>query len=345
MILRIGFVGCGLIARAHAAGLDPVRGAVIGPVYDVDGERATRFAADVGGADTRVVGSVESVIDDCDAVYVCTWTAAHPGIVRAAAEAGRAVFCEKPLATGLAEATAMTETVTGAGVTNQVGLVLRGSPAFRWLINLLGRPEVGPVMNVVFRDDQYLPTQGMYGSVWRGDPARAGAGTLLEHSIHDLDLLRWMLGPITSVSALTGSTHGITGIEDQATVMLVSASGAQAALVSVWHEVLSRPSQRRVEVFCRDATITLEGDWWGPVGVEWPDGETQRWAGEELAAVAADADGLAHSPDAGFVAAVAAGETAHPDFTVALAAHVLADAAYRSAASAGAPVRPNAGSW
>ncbi|MFV0258134.1 MAG: Gfo/Idh/MocA family protein [Acidimicrobiales bacterium] len=345
MSLRVGFVGCGLIGRAHAAGLAPLDDAVIGPVFDLEGARAARFAAEVPGRTARVADSVEAVIADCDAVYVCTWTSGHPDVVDAAAAAGRAVFCEKPLAVDLAAATTMTETVTAAGVTNQVGLVLRGSPAFRWLVALLARPEVGPVMNVVFRDDQYLPTQGLYGSVWRGDPARAGAGTLLEHSIHDLDLLRWMLGPITSLSAVTGSTHGISGIEDQATVMVSAASGAQAALVSVWHEVLSRPSQRRVEVFCRDATITLEGDWWGPVGVEWPDGRTERWEGEELAAIAAAADGLRHSPDAGFVAAAAAGETAHPDFAVALAAHVLADAAYRSAARGGQPVRPTGESW
>jgi predicted dehydrogenase len=47
-------------------------------------------------------------------------------------------------------------------------------------------------MNVVFRDDQYLPTQGVYASTWRADAALAGSGVLLEHSIHDLDLLEWL---------------------------------------------------------------------------------------------------------------------------------------------------------
>src|SRR3712207_8553561 len=46
----------------------------------------------------------------------------------------------------------------------------------------------------VFRDDQFFPNQGHYASTWRADVEVAGGGTLLEHSIHDLDVLRWLLG-------------------------------------------------------------------------------------------------------------------------------------------------------
>jgi 4-hydroxybenzoate polyprenyltransferase len=59
------------------------------------------------------------------------------------------------------------------------------------------------VLTVVFRDDQYLPVRGVYKSSWRGDVARAGAGTLLEHSIHDLDLLEWLLGPAVAGALVT----------------------------------------------------------------------------------------------------------------------------------------------
>ena len=79
------------------------------------------------------------------------------------------MFCEKPLAVNLAAATAMTDAVARAGVTNQVGLVLRHSPSFRWLHHQVSDPAAGPLMNVVFRDDQYLPIQGLYGSTWRAD--------------------------------------------------------------------------------------------------------------------------------------------------------------------------------
>src|SRR5439155_14668058 len=119
-----------------------------------------------------------------DAVYVCTWTSEHPRLVAAAAERGLAVFCEKPLATSLEGARWMTAVVEGSGVTNQVGLVLRSSPAFLMLRRVAADSRSGRLMSIVFRDDQYIPIQGMYGSHWRGEGDKAGAGTLLEHSIH-----------------------------------------------------------------------------------------------------------------------------------------------------------------
>ena len=335
--LRVGFLGCGLIARSHARGLGAVPDVEVTAVHDIDGERATGFALDVAGSAAASLADPTAVIEACDVVYVCTWTSAHAELVEAAAAAGKPVFCEKPLAVDLTTAEAMAAAVDSAGVTNQVGLVLRNSPSFRWLRKQITSPDVGPLMSIVFRDDQYLPTQGMYGSTWRGEKTKAGAGTLLEHSIHDLDLLRWLMGPIRSASAHTATVHGIDGIEDQASVLLVAESGAQATLTSVWHEVLSRPSQRRVEAFCRDAVFTLTGDWSGPVSIE-TSAAPRETRGAELQAEVEALDGLGVNPDAAFIAAVRSGGNAYPDFALAVEAHRLADAAYRSAANDGQPV-------
>ncbi len=341
--LKVGFVGCGLIGRSHARGVRAAGGADIVAVHDIDPARAGAFAAEHGVGPGAVAPSADAVIAAADVIYVCTWTADHPALVEAVAAAGKPVFCEKPLAVDLEAATAMTTAVTRAGVINQVGLVLRNSPSFRWLRHEVTDPAAGPLMNVVFRDDQYLPVQGLYGSTWRADRAKAGAGTLLEHSIHDLDLLRWMMGPIRSVSARMRCLHGLDGIDDQASVLLEAESGAQAALTSVWHDVLSRPSQRRVEVFCQRAVFSLEGDWSGPVGAErqpadGPAPAPEQLQGPALGAAAEQLDGLGQNPDAAFLDAVRRGQPAYPDFAVALEAHRLADAAYRSAAADGTPV-------
>lgn len=335
--VAIGFIGCGLIARHHARNLRGVDGASIVAAHDIDAERTGDFAREYATSSAAALASPEAVIDASDAVYVCTWTSAHPELVGAVAAARKAVFCEKPLAVDLPSAMAMTDAVAAAGIVNQVGLVLRHSPAFRWLQHQATDPEHGALMSVVFRDDQYLPTQGMYGSTWRADRSKAGAGTLLEHSIHDLDLLRWMMGPIAAVSATTGAVHGLDGIDDHASVLLAARSGAEATLTSVWHDVLSRPSQRRVEVFRRGAVLTLTGDWSGPVSLETSESTTtvERAA---LTDAAAAIDDLGINPDASFVGAVRRGEEAYPDFAVALQAHRLAEAAYRSAAAGGQPV-------
>jgi predicted dehydrogenase len=256
MTVNVGFLGAGLIATYHAkmlhrSGTDHR----IAVVHDPDHVRASAFA-EASGA--RVAASEDELLEsDLDAVYVCTWTSEHPRLVTAAANRGLAVFCEKPLAVDLSAAVAVTEHVERSGVVNQVGLVLRDSPALLFLRHLLADEDNGRIMSVVFRDDQYLPTQGMYASTWRGDVSRAGAGTLLEHSIHDLDLLEWLAGPIETVSALTRHFHDLDGIEDLSVATLGFANGAVGSLTSVWHDVLARPSLRRIEVFCERAWFVL----------------------------------------------------------------------------------------
>lgn len=220
-----------------------------------------------------------------------------------------------------------------------VGLVLRSSPALLALRELVRDPASGRVMNVVFRDDQYLPTQGMYASTWRGDVDKAGSGVLLEHSIHDVDLLEWLVGPIESVAARQSFVHGIEGIEDSVSVLAAYRDGATASLATVWHEVLSRPSQRRIEVFCERALVTLEGDVFGPVRRQdsagelvLEDDELIRWLTErEVPLVSAEQQ---------FLAAVREGSSGRlsPDVHDALRAHVLVDAVYRSAEQGGRPV-------
>ena len=127
-------------------------------------------------------------------------------------------------------------------------------------------------MSIVFRDDQFIPIQGHYSSTWRGDVTKAGAGTLLEHSVHDIDMLEFLAGPIGSVAAQSASFHAIDGIEDVMAATIGFSSGAVGTLTSIWHDVLSRPSLRRVEVFCEHRWAMLEGDdWYGPVA--WTDSD------------------------------------------------------------------------
>lgn len=336
--VRVGFLGAGFIAAYHSKSLRAASQAGLpvtwAGVHDPDRAKAERFAAASGAP---VLSCEEEVLEASDAVYVCTWTSEHPRLVALVAESGRALFCEKPLAVDLASAEALVADVERAGIVNQVGLVLRHSPAFHVAKQLVADPASGRFMNLVFRDDQYLPVQGQYGSDWRADRTRAGAGTLLEHSIHDLDLIEWLLGPVASVNARSSSFHGLEGIEDDVAVTLAWPGGAVGTLTSIWHDVLARPSLRRVELFCERAHVVVEHDWFGPV--HWTrDDETGSLEGEALVEAAGFPTPTGPNPDADFVTAVAAGRPAAPDVASALRAHQLVDAAYRSAAADGAPV-------
>lgn len=337
MTVRVGFLGGGFIAHhhgrmLHTSGAD----AEIALVHDPDPAKAERFAAASGA---EIATSTDQVVDSVDAVYVCTWTAEHPRLVAQAASAGRAVFCEKPLATDLAAATGMVEAVRRAGVVNQVGLVLRDSPAFVLLRDLVQRPENGRVMSVVFRNDQFIPIQGHYDSDWRADPAKAGAGTLIEHSIHDLDILEWMLGPVTTASATSAEFHDLAGIEDVVVANLRFASGALGSLVSIWHDLLERPSLRRIEVFCERGYFWLDNDDDGPVHWSRPGGDEGELGGAALLEALGAGPHPPRNPDRAFIEAVQSGGPATPDLAEALRAHVLADGLYRSAAAGGSVVQ------
>jgi predicted dehydrogenase len=339
--MRVGFLGAGLIATFHSkmirrSGLDRDGTIVRAGVYDPDTERLQAFASASGHV---ACASEDEVLDGCDAVYVCTWTSEHPRLVRAAAARGLAVFCEKPLATTLSDAEAMAVDLAAAAVTNQVGLILRRSPAYLWARHLIADERAGRVMGVVFRDDQFIPVQGHYASTWRGDVARAGAGTLLEHSIHDVDMLHSLVGPVTAVSARRANFHAIEGIEDVVSLSLEFAGGAVGTLSSIWHDNLARPSLRRVEVFCERRYVHLDGDdWFGPVSWTDSDGADGTLEGDALVAAAADLIEGPLNPDEAFLRAALDHRAAWPDAEVAVAAHRVVDAAYRSADARGAAV-------
>ncbi|HEX5267046.1 MAG TPA: Gfo/Idh/MocA family oxidoreductase [Acidimicrobiales bacterium] len=351
MTTRIAVVGCGFIGGVHSAALRAlIAGTLVDArvvsTYDLEPARAQRFAGAHAGC--TAAANVEEALDAADAVWVCTPTSSHLPVVAAACERGVAVYCEKPLAPTLVESEELVATVASAGVPAQVGLVLRSAPVFVRLHEALqDSAATGPVMSAVFRDDQFFPIQGHYGSTWRADRAVAGGGALIEHSIHDLDVLTWLLGPVEQVGAVTANFAGHPGIEDVAHVTLTHRSGASSALVSLWHGILSRPSTRRLEVFCRDRLFWLDDDLVGPLHVEGPEGsEPDRGPGPGFLQLAASLPvpeewrlplaGYA-AADREFLACVEEGRAPVPGLEEALRAHALVDAVYRSAAS-GTPV-------
>ncbi|MEY3361771.1 MAG: hypothetical protein RL531_1490 [Actinomycetota bacterium] len=342
---RIGLVGCGHIGTVHSLALGQLAraglvDAAITGTFDADRSRAVEQARH---HDATVHDDLDSLADSSDVLWVCTWTAAHREAVRAAADRGLPVFCEKPLAPTLAECEEVAADLRR--VPHQVGLVLRHAPVFRAVAEAVASGRYGRPMATILRDDQYFPIQGMYGSTWRGDVTRAGGGTLIEHSIHDVDLLHWMLGGLpAAVSGRASSTFGHPGIEDTATVTLDYVDH-RATIVSVWHQVTTRPSTRRLEVFCEGALLWTEDDYCGPLHVETSDGtETitgapPEWVerftipevlAKQLAQYAEPSKAFLDGLDAEFPE-----EAGFPDVEVALAAHRVVDLAYRSSEAGG----------
>lgn len=330
MTVRIGIVGAGANAAGHARALARVPGARVTAVHDVDASRAAELAA---RCEATVAPQVSEVLEACDAVFVCTWTAAHAEIVRQAAAAGRAIFCEKPLAPDLDRASAMTDAVTAAGVTAQVGLPLRWRPVFAVLRHWLADPANGRVLVASLHSE--MPNRSRTLGGWRGDLALAGGGMLLEVGFHDLDLLTWLLGPAQSLAARTIVTDPDRGLEDGAALAMTFDGGAVGSLAAVWHDAPHRHQARHLRVVCENAHFEVELEHQVCLLRARGPGERQRELDAEDLAREADEHLLPTDPEAAFVRAVREGRPATPDLADALAIHALIDTAYRSAASPG----------
>jgi predicted dehydrogenase len=348
MTIRIGFIGTGFITRTHNWFLKhSAADHRIVAVHDLDAARAQAFADRVGAE----VGSEDDVLDRVDAVFVTTWTSEHERLVAAAAERGVAVFCEKPLAVDAPSAQRMVDAVEAAGVVNQVGLVLRFMPQFLHAKTLLADDRAGRLLAVSFRDDQFIPIQSHYGSNWRVDPTRAGRGTLLEHSIHDVDIMQWLCGPVESVTGTMREVHGYPRIDDVAVARLDFADGAVASLTSIWHDLLDRPSQRHIEIFCENLYLHLDGEATSPLTWQFTGEPVRTLAADALAQACIDAGharerdlspvagGAMFNPLTPFLDAIASGAPSPLPLREALPAHRIVDAIYSSADSSGNVIR------
>jgi UDP-N-acetyl-2-amino-2-deoxyglucuronate dehydrogenase len=354
--LKISIVGCGFIGTIHSFALRAlIRGGVadasVVSACDHDVNRAVRLMEAHGPG--VATADVDEALDGVDAAWICTPTVTHKTVLEHCLDHRVAVYCEKPLATDLKVAEEMSHLVDASGVANQVGLVLRSSPPVAQLSALCrgetvdGGPApetMGRPIAALLRDDQYFPVGGMYGSQWRADHKTAGGGTLIEHSIHDVDLLSWMFGPVVSVVARTANHAGHAGIEDVAAVTLEHETGVTTQLMSVWHGLKTRPSTRRLEVFFEKSHLVLEDEAAGPVRIELEDRTTELGMPEEALTLMERlpiAEGIKTSvlayasADLGFLSSVAAGATPAPALDVAVEAHRVVEAAYRSAASGG----------
>jgi predicted dehydrogenase len=219
--LRIAMIGHQFMGRAHSNAwrqvgrffelpLDPVMKVVCGR----DGERTRRAAEALGWEEAST--SWEEVVrrPDIDAVDVCTPVDLHLPIAAAAAAAGKAVLCEKPLARNLAEAQQMLAAVRRAGVVHMLCHNYRRVPAVALARQLIagdagggdskieGKIE-GKIGRIYHFRAVYLHDRGIDPQAprtWRHDRARAGSGALGDLGSHVIDLARFLVGEIAEVS-------------------------------------------------------------------------------------------------------------------------------------------------
>jgi predicted dehydrogenase len=206
--VRIGLVGAGWMGKAHAVAYRNVP-LVFGPepavprlelIADVDPERARAAAETLGfarwSADWREVARDPGI----DLVDICAPNDAHPEVALAALEAGKAVYCEKPLANSATETRRMAEAARGA--ITLVGFNYLKNPAQGYARELIRAGELGEI--TLFRGtfDQDFMSDPEVPFSWRHDKRLAGSGALGDMASHTLSFSQFLVGEIEEVCGL-----------------------------------------------------------------------------------------------------------------------------------------------
>jgi len=267
MTSRVGvaMVGYGFMGRAHANAwrqvsrffdcpfepvLEVVCGRNVGPLAEAAGKLGFR----------EYNSSWESVVvrDDVQIVDICTPGDSHEAIALAAADAGKTVLCEKPLANSLASAERMWAAVQRAGVVHMLCHNYRRLPAVALARRILEQGRIGEVRHFrgTYLQDWIADPAAPLG--WRMQQARAGSGALGDIASHSLDLARYLVGEVTELCGLLetfiperplpdGKGRGAVDVDDAALALLRFENGAIGS-VEATRFAPGRKNQNRFEI-------------------------------------------------------------------------------------------------
>jgi predicted dehydrogenase len=213
-MLNIGIIGTGLIAKEHAHAISMLSGgANLFAAADIDPERLQDFCASFH-VPRRYQDAADLMADpEVDLVTITTPPSFHEALAVAALDAGKYVFCEKPLAHSLASAVRIVEAEARHPGRLAVSHQLRYDPSSRRLIWLCTNGWIGKIQSALIERHSYIPHSNHGNKRWWGSWKVAGGGVFMTQLIHELDLLLLAMGRPLSISAAMDTCY--TGIESE----------------------------------------------------------------------------------------------------------------------------------
>ena len=251
--LRVAIVGCGRIGRVRAGALRP--GDQLLGCTDVGWDAAARLAADFGGRACKDLDELLALAPQV--VIVATPHDQLAPLAERALGAGAHVLVEKPAGLGTGQVDRLALAAKRAGRFVKVGFNHRFHPGLARVAVEVHSGRHGELMHI----------RGRYGHggrlgydrEWRTRPELSGGGELVDQGMHLLDLVHWLAGPLPLHSALLRTHFWDTMVEDNAALILGTASDRTApwALIHVsWTEWKNTFS---LEVYCREAKLQVDG--------------------------------------------------------------------------------------
>lgn len=250
--LGVGLIGTGFMGRAHALAFHNARttfdlpfNLILVALADADAARAQQCAASWGFQ--RSHDDWQQLISDpaVNLVAIATPNQLHFPMAMAALEAGKAVYCEKPLAVSLAQAREMQAAARKAGVVTRVGYNYQHNPIIGLAKQMIERGELGRIVSFQGEFSEDFMGDGLSPWSWRCEEAHAG-GALADLGSHLLAMARYLLGDVDAVCADSQTvypqrpaTRGseeqrAISIDDQTYALLRFANGARGTFGSSW---------------------------------------------------------------------------------------------------------------
>jgi len=248
---KLGIIGLGYIGKIHLRNCSILKSADLSAVSDLS-RKALSSAKKMGAKDTFKDYQQLLKDGDVDAVVIALPTHLHLDCVREAAEAGKHILVEKPMARNVAEGKEIVSLARKNGVKLMVGYHLRFCSSFlalkeRMQNGMLGEVQIAYATNIgpgpfMHRADGYSPRPV---PSWWFRKELTGGGALMDSGSHMINLLRWFFGDVADVKCYL--RHGFNmDAEDQAVCFFKFATGATAVLNVGW---FSQKSQTKVELF------------------------------------------------------------------------------------------------
>ena len=257
---RIGIVGAGGIARAHADAIRSRADCRLAAVADRDIHAARRLA---GPADARVALTVGELLGDSDALIVCTPPNAHADIVIEAAHAGIPTLCEKPFAPTPSDADTMAIAAQVSGTLVTLASKFRFAAGVRAAKRLVDSGELGSIELV----ENVFTTRADMANRWHADPAVSGGGVIMDNAPHAIDLVRFLFGEIDAVCAAELAPRRLA-VEESALLTMRTTSGVTATSLLSWTADTRRPwflaihgVAGSVEVGWGETRVRFGNDW------------------------------------------------------------------------------------
>jgi len=254
--IKTGVIGAGRIGRLHAENIvNNIRGAEIKAIADINTENVKEWANELGI--NNVYDDYRRIIADpeIEAVLICSSTDTHAQIIIEAANAGKHIFCEKPIDFSIDRIYEALDAVDKNGVKLQIGFNRRFDHNFKKVRDLVKEGEIGTphIIRITSRDPEPPPIEYV----------KRSGGIFLDMTIHDFDMARYLSGSdvvevYTNAAVLVDPAIGEAGDADTAVISLKFANGAIGVIDN--SRKAAYGYDQRVEVFGSEGCVTVSND-------------------------------------------------------------------------------------